>query len=56
VDFRIQGPLEVTESGRPLPPGRQRFLLAILLLNAGEPVSAGGPLPFDEALALALRT
>jgi DNA-binding SARP family transcriptional activator len=41
MDFRILGPLEISEAGRPLPVvgGRQRALLAILLLHANEPVS-----------------
>jgi DNA-binding SARP family transcriptional activator len=41
MDFRILGPLEISEAGRPLPvvSGRQRALLAILLLHANEPVS-----------------
>jgi DNA-binding SARP family transcriptional activator len=41
VDFRILGPVEVRAQGRPLPVagGRQRALLALLLLRAGEPVS-----------------
>jgi DNA-binding SARP family transcriptional activator len=42
VDFRILGPLEVWYEGRPVPvPGaKQRALLAMLLLHAGEVVSA----------------
>jgi len=42
VDFRILGPLEVWYEGRPIPvPGaKQRALLAMLLLHAGEVVSA----------------
>jgi DNA-binding SARP family transcriptional activator len=41
VDFRILGPVEVRAAGRPLvvAGGRQRALLAVLLLRAGEPVS-----------------
>lgn len=41
TDFRILGPLEVWEGGRlvGLPGARQRALLAILLLHAGEAVS-----------------
>jgi predicted ATPase/DNA-binding SARP family transcriptional activator len=41
MDFRILGPLEVDEPGRaiPLVGGRQRALLAMLLLHANEPVS-----------------
>ena len=42
TDFRILGPLEVAEGGRPvgLAGARQRALLAILLLHAGEAVSS----------------
>jgi DNA-binding SARP family transcriptional activator len=42
LEFRILGPLEVVEDGRPLPlPGpRQRGLLAFLLLHANQVVSA----------------
>jgi len=42
VDFRILGPLEVWEQGRPIPlRGRkQRALLALLLLHANEVLSA----------------
>jgi predicted ATPase/DNA-binding SARP family transcriptional activator len=43
VEFRILGPLEVVDDhGRPLPLGgaKQRALLAVLLLHAGEVVSA----------------
>lgn len=38
--FRILGPLEVTEDGRPLPlgPYKQRALLALMLVNANEVV------------------
>ena len=41
MDFRILGPVEVHAQGRPLviARGRQRALLALLLLNAGEPIS-----------------
>ena len=41
MDFRILGPVEVRVEGRPLvvAGGRQRALLAALLLHAGEPVS-----------------
>jgi DNA-binding SARP family transcriptional activator len=43
VDFRILGPLEVLEGSRRLALGgpQQRAVLAILLLHAGEVVSAG---------------
>ena len=42
MDFRILGPLEVDDGGRAIPivGGRQRALLAILLIHANEPVSA----------------
>jgi DNA-binding SARP family transcriptional activator len=43
VEFRILGPLEVLDNrGLPLPLGgaKQRALLAVLLLQAGEAVSA----------------
>ena len=42
MEFRILGPLEVAADGRPLPAGgtRERALLAILLIHAGEVVSA----------------
>jgi DNA-binding SARP family transcriptional activator len=42
VEFRILGPTEVLDGGRrvPLPGGRGRALLALLVLHAGEPVSA----------------
>jgi DNA-binding SARP family transcriptional activator len=38
VEFRILGPLEVLDHGRPLALGgaKQRALLAVLLLQAGE--------------------
>jgi DNA-binding SARP family transcriptional activator len=41
LDFRILGPVEVRQAGRPLAVAgaRQRALLAVLLLRAGEPVS-----------------
>ena len=41
MDFRILGPVEMRAQGRPLPVpgGRQRALLALLLLREGEPVS-----------------
>jgi predicted ATPase/DNA-binding SARP family transcriptional activator len=42
MDFRILGPLEVDEAGKAIPvlAGRQRALLAILLIHANEPVSS----------------
>ena len=42
MEFRILGPTEVLDGGRrrPLPSGRGRALLALLALQAGEPVSA----------------
>ena len=42
TDFRILGPLEVVEEGQlvPLAGARQRALLAILLLHAGEAISS----------------
>jgi DNA-binding SARP family transcriptional activator len=42
MDFRILGPLEVVEEGRPIPIDRRlpRALLAYLLLHANEPVSS----------------
>jgi predicted ATPase/DNA-binding SARP family transcriptional activator len=42
MDFGILGPLEVDDGGRAIPivGGRQRALLAILLIHANEPVSA----------------
>jgi predicted ATPase/DNA-binding SARP family transcriptional activator len=42
VDFGILGPLEVTDQGRTpvIPSGKQRALLAILLLHANEVVSS----------------
>jgi DNA-binding SARP family transcriptional activator len=41
MDFRILGPLEVRDGDRAIPigSGRQRALLALLILNASEPVS-----------------
>jgi DNA-binding SARP family transcriptional activator len=41
VDFKLLGPVEVWADGRPLAVAgaRQRALLAVLLLHAGEPVS-----------------
>ncbi len=40
MDFRLLGPLEVHDSGRPVALGsrKQRALLALLLLHAGEPL------------------
>ena len=42
MEFRILGPTEVLDRGRrvPLPSGRGRALLVLLVLHAGEPVSA----------------
>src|ERR1035437_10048064 len=42
MELRILGPLEAWEGGRQLslPSGRQRALLALLLLHAGEAVSS----------------
>jgi DNA-binding SARP family transcriptional activator len=42
MEFRILGPLEVVEDGRPIPLDRRlsRALLAYLLLHANEPVSS----------------
>src|SRR3990170_7039425 len=42
MEFRILGPTEVLDGGRrvPLPGGRGRALLALLVLHAGDPVSA----------------
>ena len=42
MEFRILGPTEVLDGERPvpLPSGRGRALLALLVLHAGEPVSA----------------
>src|ERR1043166_9244432 len=41
MEFRILGPIQVSEGGRPLEvgAGKQRALLALLLLRAGEVVS-----------------
>ena len=41
LDFRILGPVEAARDGRPIPLGgpRQRTLLALLLVEAGRPVS-----------------
>lgn len=62
MEFRILGPLEVAADGRPLPAGgtRERALLAILLIHAGEVVSAdrlveelwGNDLPGNPSNAL----
>ena len=43
VDFRILGPLEIWDDGRPLAIGsaKQRALLAILLVNANRVVPTG---------------
>ena len=40
-EFRVLGPLEIIADGRPVPTGshKQRTVLAMLLLNAGNPVS-----------------
>ena len=42
MEFRILGPTEVLDGGRrvPLPSGRGRALLVLLVLHAGQPVSA----------------
>src|SRR5829696_7975291 len=42
MEFHVLGPLEVTDGGQPLQlgRGRQRALLALLLLSAGRPVTA----------------
>jgi DNA-binding SARP family transcriptional activator/sugar lactone lactonase YvrE len=44
LGFRVLGPFEVSEGGRPLDvgAGKQRALLALLLLRAGEVVSTDG--------------
>ena len=65
MDFRILGPLEVRREGAPLQLAgdRQRALLAILLLSAGEVVSAdrlmdelwGDALPAAGSTALRVR-
>ena len=62
MEFRILGPLEVVAGGRPVPltGARERALLAILLIHAGEVVSAdrlidelwGDDLPGDPSNAL----
>jgi predicted ATPase/DNA-binding SARP family transcriptional activator len=62
MEFRILGPLEAAEGGRPLQLGgtRERALLAILLIHAGQVVSAdrlieelwGGDQPGHPANAL----
>lgn len=42
MEFRILGPLEAVEAGRPIPLDRKltRALLACLLLHANEPIAA----------------
>ena len=42
MEFRILGPLEVVDDGRPVPLDRRRLraLLAFLLLHANEPLSS----------------
>jgi DNA-binding SARP family transcriptional activator len=65
VDYRILGPLEVLDAGRPLPLGgpKQRSLLALLLLHANEVVSAdalidrlwGGDAPATAAKILQVQ-
>src|SRR5919199_127845 len=42
MEFRVLGPLEVRDQGRPLPlgGGKQRSLLGVLLLHANETVSS----------------
>ncbi len=42
LEFRILGPLEVVQAGRPLPLGgrKQRAMLAVLLMHANEVVSS----------------
>jgi DNA-binding SARP family transcriptional activator len=65
MDFRILGPLEIWDDGVELPVSgeRQRALLAILLLHAGEPVSSdrlmeelwGDEPPATGATALRVR-
>ena len=62
MEFRVLGPLEVADGGRPLPVGgaRERALLALLLIHAGEVVAAdrlieelwGGDIPANPANAL----
>src|SRR5215475_11382682 len=41
MEYRILGPLEVVDAGEPVPLGRlkERLVLAVLLLHAGEAVS-----------------
>lgn len=60
LEFRVLGPLEVVEDGRPIPLDRRRLraLLAFLLLHANEPVSTDrlidevwGPRPPKTAAA-----
>lgn len=65
MDFRILGPLEVEENGRPLAPGgrKARAVLAVLLIHANEPVSPdrlvedvwGGELPENAAKSLQIH-
>jgi DNA-binding SARP family transcriptional activator len=65
MEFRILGPTEADDDGRPLPlgGGKQRALLAILLLHANEVVSAdrlvddlwGGEAPGSGVAALQVR-
>jgi len=65
MEFRILGPLEVEENGRPLAPsGRKaRALLAVLLIHANEPISAdrlidevwGEELPENAAKSLQIQ-
>src|SRR5262245_23348762 len=65
MDFRILGPLEVSEGERVLPVrgGRQRALLALLLLHANEVVASdrlmdelwGGERPESGVTALQVR-
>ena len=56
MDFRLLGPLEVTEPGRTHSLGgvKQRSSLAILLLHAGEVVVSRGVHAGDEAPAPSL--